>query len=447
MDRINKFLEARPQKGVKTLNYKGQKFTVTKEDLKRVRAYKSSKCLDPAIKTVPNRIISNETLEPMKERPKRDLSEHFNRRLRAHFARNPRTATVRASKNEIVDIWADEDTASLAAYAQEWIYSIKTPYEGSVEALSFTKESLEDELKRVYMKHFVPRDPRQRALRDILPKLPSADTLRPFPEASASVWELPGRKFLFETLVCAVTGKSVTLLDMKYNKTIFQHEFDEEIERAALTSDCLAVSSTTNIHLIKYRELHREAANAIRTVKVKSGIKELYADSEFFGYTTQKSVYLHDMKTLEEVRILKLKGDTPHAIRVERDAVYASTHKGIMVDSAERSEIKNLGYVIDFDMCHGRIFALNNVGRLLVIDETLTVVSNAVQGDIGSHIRVHPVYDLVAVLFAQEISIYKLLGDQCVPVSVIQGAFRTINWDREMPWLYAASKEQIELFT
>ena len=50
MDRINKFLNSRPVKHRRTLKCGDKSYEITKEDLKKVRAYRSSKCLDPTFK-------------------------------------------------------------------------------------------------------------------------------------------------------------------------------------------------------------------------------------------------------------------------------------------------------------------------------------------------------------------------------------------------------------
>lgn len=443
MDRINKFLDARPEKHIKTVKYKEQRFTITKDDLKKVRAYKSGRCLDPAIKSIPNRTLSNERFEAMADRPKRDMSDYFNSRLKERYRNNPRPTIIEAPKNVIVDVWEDEGLDTLRLYTQEWTYSINTAYEGRAEALEFTRESLEQELRRVYMKQFTPRDPKRRDLRDILPKIPSMPSLKPFPEQQSFEWELSGKKFVFNAIAGSVKEKSVKLLDMKYNKMLFEHDFDEEIHRMALHGGCLLVSSRDDVYQVRLTE------GGIPTKIIHSAgpIKELYIDETFICYITSRSIHLHDRATLEEIKVLKLKGDTPHNMRIDEGTVYASTHKGIMVDSNERSEIKNLGYVVDFEICNGQIYALNNLGRLMVVDRTFKVVGSTVQNEIGQQIKVHPVYDLVAVVFSAEICIYKIVDEKCIPVQTIPGVFKAVSWDTELPWLYAAGKNKVLLFS
>ncbi|ELA41633.1 uncharacterized protein VICG_01381 [Vittaforma corneae ATCC 50505] len=443
MDRINKFLETRQQKHVKTLKYKEQTYTITKDDLKKVRAYKSSKCLDPVLKTIPNRILSNEQVQPVKERVKRDASGYFNRKLREHYINNPQPKVTVIPKNQIVDIWEDENLNTLKTYTQEWIYSIDTPYEGPVESLEFNKGHLEEELRRVYLKHFTPRDPKQKALKDILPKLPDIETMRPFPEFSSFSWELEGKKTLFNSTICAINEKNVVLLDLKYNKVLFNYNFEENIYKAALCGHIFIVSSKNSIYLTKLGE----HVQPTKTIHSHMAIKDIYIDSSFIGYLTSKSIHLHHSTSYEEIKILKLKGDTPHTMTISEDAVYASTHKGIMVESIERSEIKNLGYVIDFEIYNKHIYAINNVGRLVIVNESLKVVGSTVQNDIGSQIKIHPAYGLIAIIFSNEICIYKILENQCIPINTISGVFKAISWDTEMPWLYVAYKNKIELFT
>ena len=52
---------------------------------------------------------------------------------------------------------------------------------------------------------------------------------------------------------------------------------------------------------------------------------------------------------------------------------------------------------------------INNLGRVLIVDENLKIVGNTVQGEIGFQIRYNPKYDLIAILFSNEIGIYKVI--------------------------------------
>lgn len=447
MDRINKFLDARPQKHVKTIKYKNEKFEITKDDLKRVRAYKSGKCLDPAIKSIPNRIVSNGTLEAKPEKTKKDMSDYFNNRLKERYRKNPQTVMIEAVKNEIVDVWEDENTETLKKYSQEWVYSINKPYEGRVEGLEFTKDSLEQEIKRVFKRQFTPRDPKRKSMGEILPKMPEISSLRPFPERLAFEWEQEGKKFLFNRIIGGVDKRRVKLVDTKYNKTIFEEEFEEEVDRIAYDKECLIIAVKNVVYQIEFMKTLGKISERRKIAKAETKIREVYISGSFIGYISSRTIHIHDRETGEEIKILKLKGDTPRTMRIEEDKIYASTHKGIMIESEERSEIKNLGYVIDFEMRDGRIYAVNNLGRLMIVDERLKIVGSTIQGEIGLQVRVHKVYGLIAVVLSSEICIYKIVGNESVPVWRIAGAFKAVSWDEEMPWLYAAGNKTVGLYT
>lgn len=456
MDRINKFLDSRQKKHIKTVKYKDEKFQITKEDLKKVRAYRSSRCLDPSIRSIPNRIITDETLEPLPSKIKKDYSDIQNKRLKEHYKNNPQPKTIEYNKME--DIWGDED---LTNYVQEWTYSIDTPYEGRIEELKFTKENLEEELRRVYLRQFKPRDPKFKLIKDILPKLPDLESMRPYPEEASYEWSTEMNKVVvFRSKMCLLKGSRVILKDMKYNKVLHDVEItntnsinsnntndtntnmddDKIICKVAYNADSLIVSSKYSIFLIE-NGTHR------KILESKLIIKDIYIDQSLIAYLTSKSIHIYDFKTLEELKIIKLKGDSPHSIKILNDTVYASTHKGIMVDSIERSEIKNLGYVIDFEIYKGEVYSINNVNRLMRVDKDMNIVGNTVQNQIGSEIRIHERYDLIAILFSNEIGIYKIMGDQCIPVNTIVGTYKSIGWDEEMSWLYGINKKKAVLFT
>lgn len=219
MDRINKFLEKRQVKNQKNIKYKNRKYTITKEDVKIIRAYKSSKCLDSSIKSIPNRIIKQETLEPI-IRVKVDKSELYNRNFIKRRASYPIKKVIKSPVNEVMDIWEDDGLDGLKNYIQEWTYSINTPYEGPVEDLIFRKEDLESELKRVYMNQFRPRDTRSKHIRDIIPSLPDVESLRPFPEYPSYKYKYSGKPFLFNNILSTTINGKLTVKDLKFDKIL-----------------------------------------------------------------------------------------------------------------------------------------------------------------------------------------------------------------------------------
>lgn len=442
MDRINRFLSQRQRKNEKNIKYKNKSYTITKEDLKLVRAYRSGRCLDPCIKNIPSRSIgSSEPIQPLPSREKKDASAYFNSKLKSYYLTHPKPKIIKTSVNEIRDAWEGEDLDSLRNYTQEWVYSIDQAYEGRVEDLEFTKEYLEEELRRVYMRQFRPRDPRSKPIRDILPKLPDVEDMRPFPEMPSSSWEIEGKKTLFGSKVCSILENRVVVRDLRYNKVVVDSILEEPILKVCMDAARIVVSSRHRVYVWSKEAAFKEV------LRSPEPIKDVYVDGSFLGYLTSKSIVLHDSETFVELKVLKLKGDSPHKIKIIGNVVYASTHKGIIVESEEKTEIRNLGYVVDFAEKDGWIYAVNNLSRLIVVDSRLRTVGSTVQGGIGSQIKLHPVYDLLAIPFANEIGVYKVVESQCLPISTIEGSFRSIDWDVEMPWLYACRKNRVTLFT
>lgn len=445
MDRINKFLNARQEKNQKTIKYKDEKFIIKKQDLKVIRAYKSGKCLDPSIKSVPSRELtfSSEPAALVQRKPKKDVSEHFNRRLLEHYNKNPIVKVIETDKNEIRDIWQDEGLEDLKNHTQEWKYSITEQYEGKVKDLTFTKEFLEEEIKRVFMKYFRPRDSKLKPIRNILPKLPRLEQMRPYPEGESYEWKVEGKKFIFGSILCNIENNRLLVKNLKFNHLIIDQIFEESIIRLAHCENTLIASSKQNIYLKNINDLEPFK----KVISSDKTIKDIYVDNTFIGFLNTKSIYLYDCISYKEVKILKLKGDTPHSIKICENVIYSSTHKGIMVDSEEKSEIKNLGYVIDFEIGEQAIYVINNLGRLLIVDLNLRIVGNTVQSGVGSQLRYHSEYNLLAILFTNEIGLYKIIENQCIPLNTISGSFKSIAWDEKMPWLYATQKGKVVLFT
>lgn len=433
MDRINKFLETRQIKNQKNIKYKNQKFKITKEDLKLIRKYKSGKCLDSALKDIPNRVVSD--IEPeIKLVSKKDKSEYFNKK--GIKDRRRKEAII----IENLDVW-DEELEDLN-YDQEWIYSIKNSYEGKIEDLQFRKEDLEQELNRVFMKHFKPRDLKSKLIKDLLPKLPNLEELRPFPEEAAFAFPVTGSQFLFNHILCSSHKNKIYIKNLKTNKIEHEGEFQDRITKASvhLAGDgYIAVISTS--HSI----YHLEDGIFKEVLKSTNTINDLFINSEYFAYSTKKSVFLFDSK-FNEIKALKIKGDISYKVKISGDRIFTGSHKGIIVEGNE-TQIKNIGYVIDFAMKNGSIYALNNQGRIVVVDSKLKVLNTVAQSSLGYKITMHPIFDMIAILYSTEIGIYKVHGSTCLPVNTIEGNFKEMSWDLEMPYLYAATKDDVILYT
>lgn len=203
--------------------HKDDNFTVTKEELKTVLAYKSSERSDPAIKATPNKKPCDEIIELSQKKIKLNRSEHFKNRLRMHYMDNTKSNVALIPENLIVDIWETEDVESLKKYTQEWIHSINTLCNGPVKSLRLNKQHLEDELRRMYLKQFTPRDLKQKATKDINPELPEIESMRPFPEFSAFSWGIEGEKTSYGSIVCAINGSIAVLLNIKCRILHFKH--------------------------------------------------------------------------------------------------------------------------------------------------------------------------------------------------------------------------------
>lgn len=182
-----------------------------------------------------------------------------------------------------------------------------------------------------------------------------------------------------------------------------------------------------------------------RILDSSSKIKDISLGSSLMAHITGKCLYLH--MNFKEHKILKMKGDIPHKVKIINDTAYASTHKGILREWEEKTEIKNIGYVIDFGMKDGFLYALTNQRKLYIMDQNMRIAGTISQRLLGFKIKIHPILDFIAILYSTEIGIYKINKTVCIPVNTIEGVFIDFDWDLEMPWLYAATKTEVLLFT
>lgn len=98
-----------------------------------------------------------------------------------------------------------------------------------------------------------------------------------------------------------------------------------------------------------------------------------------------------------------------------------------MVVSIVKSEIKKLGYVIDFEIFNSKIYAINNVGRLLAIDKNFNDIGKATQNGIGSQIGVRPASIPIDIIFSNGKCVYEKVENQCIPVKTKPGLFGAIS--------------------
>ncbi|KAI5176096.1 hypothetical protein PAEPH01_2237 [Pancytospora epiphaga] len=459
MDRINSFLNKRPVKHKKTIKYKNESYEITKNDLKLVRSYKSGKCLDKTLKLsrIPDlrHSAKGHLGIPLKEKP--DYSEKLLEKTKKYYELHPLREKVRVDVNVIRDVWEEDTVDTLKTYNQDWVYSIKEQYDRPIEQCVFTRDDLEKELRRVYLSQFRPREVKEKPISEILPKLPDSSELKPFPEEIGQTWGLKGRKYIYGKFVCTISTL-LEVVDMEYGKKVISVDMKEDVRQACGDGGYLYISTLHEILRINVGDGFDLLERVHQSATV---IKDFYVSKGHLAVLAFKTVNLYDLTEMNSndaiddanrntIKLLKTfvaKYENPHNVKIFNNSVYVSTANGLLIESSVESDIKTLNYVIDFTFRDGSIYVINNLCRLVVIGADYGIKKNIVQHQMGKAIKIHSVLNLLAILFSEEIGIYKYFNGEYVPVNTLAGRYKTIEWHGLMPWLYATNSSMVVLYT
>lgn len=447
MDRINKFLEKRPVKHTKVIAYNDKKYKVTKEDLKMVRMYRGRKCLDKAFKPGSSTAVpfaAGPAMEPLARKTVRteEQSDRLLRRTREYYKRHPRREKRGLDKNVIHDLWADDNMETVREYRQEWVYSVKEAYDRPVESLRLEEAHLREEVRRVYMKHFRPREVKSKSLSDLLPRLPDASEMRPFPTEAAAEWRLPGDKRLYcGRLLVSIVANELEMTDIQTGKSILKVVSDGPIAQACASSSATVIFRTD-------RKVFTVVEGVVSEIlDMGANIRDICLDGDTIAILAGKTVRVYDLQGLF-IKKFVADHEKPNRVKIYQGRVLLSTANGLMIEAATEGDIRTLNYVIDFDIDrNGKILLINNLNRLIVLNEQHRTEKNIIQHEIAREIRAHRILNMIAIVFHDEIGIYKAVNGEYIPVHTLPGRFRSVEWHPEMPWLYACKSSRVVLYT
>lgn len=446
MERINKFLNNRPKKHQKVLHYRGERYEITKDDLKKVREFRSSKCLDPSFKLSRPLDLSFSSVpaEAFPSKQKKSLSDSYNAKILKNIKDGKYTKSEPKiiDKNEIVDIWEDDNVETVAQYQQEWIYSVKEQYDRPVEELKYTREHLEEDLKRVHSKYMRPRDLKEKSIHDLLPNLPDLKDLKPYPEFKVKEWTVGENHNINGQIVSTFSENKIDIWNLKYDVLVDSAIIQDKVKKVLSNDEHNVVIQTHN------RVYSLRNGKALPVAETKKKIKDIFYNTEYLAVLTANTVYLHNSNDFSISKTIEFKNDSTKHVKIFGDSVVVSTTNGFFVyKNNEILEINYLNYVIDFSFKNGKTFVINNLGRLLVLDKSYTVLKTVVQHEVARSIRSHKVLNLIAMIFSNEIGIYKFINGEAIPAHTIKGSYTNIEWDDTMPWLYIGSGSKVVLFS
>jgi len=570
MDRINKFLQKRQLKNKRTILWNNERYEITKEDLKKVRNFRNRKCLDPTF--VVNRprdlsfssTVREDPIEKNNANDKKSVerAEKTIQRLKEYYRKHPIKKKEPSTKNSVVDVWENDNLETLRSFEQEWIYSIKEAYNKPIEECEFTREHLKEEMRRIFLRQFKPRDLKEKKISEIIPKLPDEKYLRPYPEYEGKSWKLKKVKLIAGSMAyvessfddsdardgkcnagncddgkcnagncddgkcnsndggkcnsndggkCSDDGGKCDLGNINGNNTndnntaddntihleIWNLKFNFLVQKLKVPGKISKIASNqmSTVVLIK-NKVYSVVTDSIRyktngnpnlelLIDSKEHISDLYVKDNLLSILINKNVKVYQMESMKLIYDVKIKHEIPKMIKIFENKLYVSSANGLLIydmkdkekmnkesvgdkesvikDNTDNKEsvmdkvydpqqsepvpLKMLDYVVDFDVRKNEICALNNLNKLIVLDPNEGIKKNISQGSFGRAVKVHKVLNLYAVLFNEEIVIYKYFEGDFIPVNTITGGFKKIEWDDEMPWLFTVTAGGVVLFT
>lgn len=488
MDRIERFLERRPVKNRRRIKCDGKEFVITKEDVKRIRSYRKNACMDPDVDLYRplNLSFSRKTMgEGMETRKAVAAPRPAQKRVRKRPCAERKEA-VRADKNEIVDLWADEGMEALECYEQDVFVKAGEPYSGPVEQLAYKREDLEKGLRKMYLRLYEPREGKSYKLRDLVGELPKAESLRPFPEEVGLSFGFsePVRVGIspdFKTFG-AGEGRRLGVYEFRGFVKLRHVLFGSEVRKVVFTragSVCVLLAGDVicvvddvfaEAALEGQGPFFREefpawsrgqesGASCVCTVIRGQGRindMDVHSGGRYVSVVCGKKVMVYDLekRSMAEVRV---KGATPLKAKIHESLetmLVSTTNSLVVYDLVSKKvvrEAKELSFVLDFCSAKdGVAVVVNNLSKVVLYDLSRgCVLRTMLQEDVGVEVVRHGRYNLMCVVYSKEMVVfYNDMGrGLVVPVRRIAGRFRDVVFDARLPWLYAASGSKLHVFT
>lgn len=447
MDRIDKFLNRRKQKTKRVVKTNNKYYEITKEDIKVVRKYKKNACLDPTVDMyIPYKLtFSKDTQNTPLEFVKKGSSVLNEEKMVKKFLRkNDYTKIAPEPKNVISDIWVDD----LKDYHQNIVLDVNDQYTGKLVDLRMKKEDLEKELRRTYLKQYLPRERKTLKISDLLKNNIVKEDLY-FPHTVAKYYKIQDKCVIDRNgkYFACYTNNLLEIFEIKNFYRIFTHELDGIIEKVELESSirvlCTLENGISKIYEVDIRD------KSVKILHESSNVFDFSCD-KYNLYVTSRSINFFN--TQVQVPIKKL--DKLTKIFTNNDLLFVITSNSLKVYDITRKLLINestiFSFIIDFVVHKNLIFLINNLKKIFIFDyERNVVIHTMVQDNNLYKISYNDVHSLLAVSTENEILIFYVnIGEnQYSFVNRIQGTCKNIYFDCRMPWLYVHKNNKIFLYT
>lgn len=415
MDRINNFLKKRSKKNERNLKVYDKKYTITKDDLKLVRAYCRGKNITGTklpIVHIPSEevpvIISQKKLYNDQLAKMRFLKKYEQKMVN----------TMATKNEEIYDIYENE---KLSDYEQEWIYDVSVSYNKPVDQLETNNIEILQELGKQY--------------RTPIEKTVSLNEFKHYKHLNYDFGIY--RQHTIQSTSSNFTNEIITKIDdniVTYNGFVYDIKYgsiivdtNKYISQFYINNDRLYKNNTILAENIKNFVVHKNNIYALQKNIIK-----------IFSKT---SIHIEDYKFKTEV----------HQVYIDNNILYVCHANGLSVVNENKKQCSiHLNYVIDCKVRNCHVFAITNTSKLVYLvycSDTLTKITEISLGDIGEKIDVYEHNEewLVSVLFNNTVCIYSMKKNQhsIIPCSVINVQYQNIFWHSKHTVLYCTLNNKI----
>ncbi|KAK6089410.1 hypothetical protein P3W45_001547 [Vairimorpha bombi] len=455
MDRIDKFLNRRKQKTKKTLKTNNKYYEITKEDIKIVRQYKKNACLDPTVDMyIPYKLkftksVVDTPLDFIRNSLSTTAKDKQDKKNKKFVEKNDYIKHVSVDRNIIRDVWDD----NLEDYDQNIVLDITEQYSGKLNDLKMDKGNLEKELRKAYLRQYLPREKKVLKISDIVKNNTiDRESLKPYPEMLSKYYDVEGSSVLSSSLkmMCAYRNNLINIYEIRKFYKIANFEMSGDILSVKFTDDFnLYVLCKDKEDSILYNiRLTDDIPSINKFSDINNGI-----DFDIDKYNlciTSKSVKM--IGTNSVLNIPKI--DKLISVRTLDDLVFVTTTNSIKVYDLSKKILMNdskiFSYIVDFIIHKNFIFLINNLRKIIIFDyERNTVIHSMLQESDVLSITYNEIYSLLAVSTTKEILIFyiNIGSNQYILVNKIQGGHNKIKFDTRMPWLYGRLNNKIVMYT
>ena len=491
MDKIDKFLGRRKQKNKKSVKINNNYYDITKQDIKIIRQYKKNKCLDETVDMYIPYKKSNMQIE-FKDNIKKKINEE--KQIKKYIKKHDFIKPEPVDQNVITDIWEDDD---LDSYEQNIVLDINKQYEKNVSDLWMDREILEKELRRVYLKQYLPRTKNNLKISDLIKKHSSTDSYL-YPSLMSKWYNLNGNVQYFYFVNGNILEECLkkeheniedsndknknilissecegTVFNETDLKNIFVNVLDNTIEFYEVNNFYKFYTIKTEFKIVKV-EINK-SINILCEKEKNYRLLFTYINNELIlldeGHISDfsdnfiiknKKVKVANKKIIQQQNtnknIINFKNyknknkDNLKKIKCYKDKLFLTginIFRILNIDGRLLNEYKVFGDVIDFVVSGDIIFLINSLKNIIIYNYILNVVVHSMKQDNNlNSLCYNSNHKLLAVGTDINVLIYYIdIEKKYVLVNKIKGKHSNIKFCDRMYWLYGKKKEKFLLYT